>query len=557
VSDPLVATRATAVWPRRTLLTALLVAGVVGLRALDRAVVRGYRDDVGAQAQQAAAALEGALTNRVARLHSLVASLGAAANPAARRERFHVIAEEIQRSAPDVRFQYLIDTAGIVQELHGLDTLGAARIRIATTSEAFHAARASLAPRLSSTIPLLGGGLGLVVYDPILRRGRIIGFVGGGVAYSALFSGPLARQLGSRTPSHVLDDRGTEINRSAAFPETLSVADQSRLLTRDVILPDGRRWQLQVMIGAREPAAARAAVWIIGLALLATLIVIAVREERRAEAAALHTIHLEGLSRRLLDANLELEERAAQVIEANRAKSRFLAHVSHELRTPLNAILGYNGLAREGIYGPLSPELAEAHERIRTAATHLLGVVDSVLDLSKLELNRLGVDPTDVRIDALLADIAALVEPGAEAKGLRLDVVIEPDVPLLRTDARHLRRALLALVSNAIKYTDSGAITLAASYDASTREPHVAIAVEDTGPGIAAEDHARIFEEFEQVRPAGRGDSIARGAGLGLTVARKLVRLLGGDVCLVSARGAGARFVITLPLHAFAAVART
>jgi signal transduction histidine kinase len=552
--------RATRGWPRRVLLVVLLTAGAVGLRVLEGTVVAGYRADVDAQALQAAAAVEGAVVARVGRLHSLQQSLAGVSTAAARRERFRMIAEEIQRSGSDVRAQYLIDTTGAVDALETVDTgdvrLRASRLRIVGGTEAFHAARSARAARISATVPLRDGDTGVVVYDPIVQGSRVVGFVGADFSYASLFGGPLARQLRSHTPIRVVDQRGATITRSPNFPVTLAEGDVSRLLTRDVVLPGDRRWRVQLLVGASEPFAARAALWLVGLALLGTLVIVALREERRAASTALQMVRLEGLSRSLLDANLRLEERAVQVAEANRAKSRFLAHVSHELRTPLNAILGYNALAREGVYGPLAGPLADAHERIRAASTHLLGVVDAVLDLSKLELNRLEIETADVRVDLLLAEVAAMIEPGAEAKGLRVDVVVEPSVPVLHTDARHLRRALFALAANAVRFTDAGSVTLAASYDGAADPPCVALAVADTGRGIAPEDHERIFLEFEQVRPPGRGDSITRGAGLGLAVARRLVHALGGTMHLASAPDAGARFVITLPEASFAGVAR-
>jgi signal transduction histidine kinase len=246
---------------------------------------------------------------------------------------------------------------------------------------------------------------------------------------------------------------------------------------------------------------------------------------------------------------MSLEERAQQIAAAHRAKSRFLANVSHELRTPLNAIVGYNSLALDGLYGELSAHLRVAHERIRTAAEHLLNLVNDILDLSKIEVGRMEVTPERVDLAAVLDGVAAVVEPIAAAKGVRLDVVVGRDLPALETDARHLRQILLHLASNAVKFTERGSVTIAARRDGA----RAAVAVSDTGVGIAAGDLDRIFDEFEQVRPGGRGDSIERGTGLGLALARKLARLLGGDVTVESQVGAGSRFTLTLPVSGAAA----
>jgi polar amino acid transport system substrate-binding protein len=255
------------------------------------------------------------------------------------------------------------------------------------------------------------------------------------------------------------------------------------------------------------------------------------------------------MSRDLLDANVRLEERAQQIAEANRAKSRFLANVSHELRTPLNAIVGFNSLATDGIYGPLPAPLKSAHERIRAAAEHLLGLVNDVLDLSKIEVGRMDVDLETTDLAALLDSVVTVIEPIATAKGLEMDVILGQDLPRITTDRRHVRQILLNLASNAIKFTERGSVTLIARRSKDPGPESVLVMVEDTGVGIEADDIARIFEEFEQVRPSGRGDSLERGTGLGLAIARKLARLLGGDVNVTSRKGVGSRFTLQLPIH--------
>jgi signal transduction histidine kinase len=273
------------------------------------------------------------------------------------------------------------------------------------------------------------------------------------------------------------------------------------------------------------------------------VVFLALREEFRARRFAAYSHDLELLSRDLLDANMRLEERSQQIAEANRAKSRFLANVSHELRTPLNAIVGYNALALDGMYGELPQPLRASHQRVQAAADHLLSLVNDVLDLSKIEVGRMDLEIEVVDLDSVLDGVATVVEPAAEAKGLRVDVVVARDLPKIATDPRHLRQILLNLVANAIKFTERGSVTVVAKRDGDK----VAISVEDTGIGIASADLERIFEEFEQVRPSGRGDSMQRGPGLGLAIARKMARLLGGDVSVVSQPGRGSCFTVLLP----------
>jgi signal transduction histidine kinase len=272
------------------------------------------------------------------------------------------------------------------------------------------------------------------------------------------------------------------------------------------------------------------------------------REDARAERIAMHSFNLELLSRDLLDANVRLEDRAQQVTEANMAKSRFLANVSHELRTPLNAIVGYNALALSGLYGELSSEHRSAHDRIRTAADHLLRVVNDVLDLSKIEVGRMEVDVRTITLEPLLEGVISIVEPVAEAKDVRIDLVVSRDLPPVNTDPRHVRQILMNLATNAIKFTERGSITIVAKPGDGADAGRVLICVEDTGIGIAERDLGRIFDEFEQVRPSARGDSIARGTGLGLAVSRKLARLVGGDVRVESRFGTGSRFTLVVPI---------
>jgi signal transduction histidine kinase len=305
---------------------------------------------------------------------------------------------------------------------------------------------------------------------------------------------------------------------------------------------------VEVAIPRLQPLVARLVNWLVGSLLLVLVVLLVVREKAQSERFAERTTELEILSRDLLDANVRLEERAQQIAEANRAKSRFLANVSHELRTPLNAIVGYNSLARDGVYGELPAQLGGVHDRIAAAADHLIGLVNDVLDLSKIEVGRMAVEPQPVNIGALVDAVATVIEPMANAKRLHVDVVIARDVPEIQTDPSHLRQILLNLTSNAVKFTERGTITIVARRRPPEVGDGIVVTVEDTGIGIAPGDQERIFQEFEQVRPSGRGDSLERGTGLGLAIARKLARLLGGDVQVQSVPGSGSRFLLTLPL---------
>jgi two-component sensor histidine kinase len=161
----------------------------------------------------------------------------------------------------------------------------------------------------------------------------------------------------------------------------------------------------------------------------------------------------------------------------------------------------------------------------------------------------MSIEPGLVDLAALLDSVASVVEPTAAAKGVHIDVVLGRELPRLTTDARHLRKVLLNLTTNAVKFTEQGVVTLVARRDPDAPEQRMLLAVEDTGIGIAFADQARIFEEFEQVLSDARGDSLRRGTGLGLPIARKLTRLLGGDIELESTPGVGSRFIVRIPME--------
>ena len=259
----------------------------------------------------------------------------------------------------------------------------------------------------------------------------------------------------------------------------------------------------------------------------------------------------------------ELEQLSADLYRANRAKAEFLASVSHELRTPLSAIVGFVDLLRDGTYGELSPRQRGPVERIESSANHLRDLVEHVLDLAKMAAGRIEVHREPVRLRPFVIDVASEIEPLAAAKGLALSINVPVTLPRIETDLSHLRRILVNLLGNAVKFTPSGSITIRAeslpepaagtrAYDG--KRPAIAmhgawivLQVIDTGIGIAPGDQERIFEEFEQVDPGTRTDSERRGTGLGLAISRRLARLLDGDLTVESALGTGSAFSVWLP----------
>jgi PAS domain S-box-containing protein len=229
-------------------------------------------------------------------------------------------------------------------------------------------------------------------------------------------------------------------------------------------------------------------------------------------------------------------------VEADQAKADFLAVMSHELRTPLNAIIGYTDLFLMGIPVALPGEVQPQLGRVRAAARHLLELIDEILTFARLEAGQEEVHREAVEAADLVHDAASLVEPLAMERGLDFRVEGADGVGTLRTDVRKVRQILVNLLGNAVKFTERGAVSIRAVRDGGD----ALFQVDDTGIGIAGEQLPRIFEPFQQVEQTTirtRG-----GSGLGLTVARQLARLLGGDVTCTSRVGEGSRFLLRLPL---------
>ncbi len=238
----------------------------------------------------------------------------------------------------------------------------------------------------------------------------------------------------------------------------------------------------------------------------------------------------------------ELADRSEQLERASRHKSEFLANMSHELRTPLNAIIGYTELTLDGIYGEVSDRVLEVLGRVRTSGQHLLGLINAVLDLSRIEAGQLVLAPAPYSPRDLVHTVVAQVESLAAAKGLRLRVTLPSDLPNGVGDERRLTQVLLNLVGNAIKFTDVGEVAIRVV----AMDGHFTFAVTDTGPGVAEADRERIFGEFQQAddrRVRERG-----GTGLGLAIARRIVELHGGRIWLESEVGRGSTFTFTVPL---------
>jgi signal transduction histidine kinase len=249
----------------------------------------------------------------------------------------------------------------------------------------------------------------------------------------------------------------------------------------------------------------------------------------------------------------ELAERAALALDnallfekarsADAAKSNFLAVMSHEFRTPLSAILGYADILTAEIHGGLNDRQRTHLERVKASVRHLSHLVDEILSFASMEAGRERVRKGAVDVTALAGDVVAIMEPIAEAAGLELRTRL-PDQPVSAiTDASKVRQILINLLSNALKYTVSGSVSLTLV----SQDDRILCGVRDTGPGIPEEHAERVFEPFWQVdRNDGRRIS---GTGLGLSVARRLARLLGGDLRLEPPTDGGSLFILDLPME--------
>jgi signal transduction histidine kinase len=239
----------------------------------------------------------------------------------------------------------------------------------------------------------------------------------------------------------------------------------------------------------------------------------------------------------------EIQEKSRQVEEASKHKSQFLANMSHELRTPLNAILGYAELVLDGIYGDAPEKMRNVLERIQTNGKHLLGLINDVLDLSKIEAGQLVLSLNDYSIKDMMQGVYVAVEPLAGNKKLDFKLEVPPDLPPARGDERRLSQVLLNLVGNAIKFTDTGEVAIKAA----AANGSYTVAVTDTGPGIAEADQAKIFEEFQQSEST--HTKAKGGTGLGLAIAKRIVELHGGRLWVESTLGSGSKFFFTVPLR--------
>jgi signal transduction histidine kinase len=269
-------------------------------------------------------------------------------------------------------------------------------------------------------------------------------------------------------------------------------------------------------------------------------------QDRTEEAESRHRLEemseqVREVNQRLLAAALQEQEWAEKAEVSNRAKSDFLAMMSHELRTPLSGIVGYADILDAEIGGPLSAIQHDSVNRMKVCTAHLMDLIEDVLLFAQLEAGAVQVRPERVDLCELARESAAVVEPTATNKGLKVRVST-PDHPLTaETDPRKVRQILVNLLGNAVKFTEEGEIRI----DVREEPGGICCRVEDTGIGIDASDLERVFDPFAQCEQV----TVRRfgGAGLGLAISRSLARMLGGDIRLKSALSVGSTFLVSIP----------
>jgi signal transduction histidine kinase len=366
-----------------------------------------------------------------------------------------------------------------------------------------------------------------------------------GYVLASLLIGVVLAALAMRVAAHSVDLRRRALGASLLTGAICGLHFTAMAAVR--FEPDPRIVVPDVIMAPEWLAVAVAAVTImlIALGFVGALVDqhVAGRAAEDAERLRAHVLALESTKRELEATAANLETALAEAAAGSEAKSQFLATMGHELRTPLNAVIGFAEILTTEAFGPLANERYKQYAGdIYRSGTHLLGLINHVLDFSKLNAGRLDLHDELVEIAEVVNDAMQMVRVQATGAGLALETRIDPALPILRADSRRLRQVLLNLLSNAVKFTPSGGrIEVAAA----VQEGEISITVTDTGIGIAPEDLPKALERFGQVD--GRLSRKYEGTGLGLPLSKRLIELHGGRFEIESAPGAGTRVRVVFP----------
>ena len=435
-----------------------------------------------------------------------------------------------------------------------------------TDREYFRLARAGSSTIAGVTTPQLLLDRAVIVVAPAQSQGsdKVVGVLIGEIRGDDL-ARHLRSQLGPFEDLYVLDGAGRLVGRAAApvraalelrgdpivqqMLNGTSVAGELRdpltgtiglLSSAPVVVTGGAAWTVVVVQAAGGVEAETAGVLAEQRALRLVLVAILL-----AGSFAFAQVAARSLRQRRMLANAlgEVEAKSREVEAANRHKSEFLANMSHELRTPLNAIIGFSDVLVARMFGEINPKQGEYLGDIRSSGQHLLSLINDILDLSKVEAGRMELQLGRFSLADALQSVVMMLRERAAERGIALRTEIDPGIDLVEADERKVKQIVLNLLTNAVKFTPAGGqIDLRAT----RAGDGVAVAITDTGVGIAPVDQARVFEEFAQARTGATGEQ--EGTGLGLTLSRKFVELHGGTISVASGLGTGSTFTFTLPL---------
>jgi PAS domain S-box-containing protein len=265
--------------------------------------------------------------------------------------------------------------------------------------------------------------------------------------------------------------------------------------------------------------------------------------EQLERGAAQLELKVQEATAELAEQNELLRRQHIALEQASALKSQFLANMSHEFRTPLNAILGYTHMLLHGVSGAISDQQRKSLSRIDSNSRHLLALINDILDITRIEAGRMPLNLSTFAVPELVTEVMSELEPIIRRSALKVTARMARNLRPIKSDRQKVKQVVLNLLSNALKFTPAGSVTISASYDDKKR--WVAISVQDTGIGIAADDQAKVFEDFRQL-----DSSPARGyggTGLGLSICRRLAQMLGGSIELVSDVSRGSTFILRLP----------
>lgn len=241
------------------------------------------------------------------------------------------------------------------------------------------------------------------------------------------------------------------------------------------------------------------------------------------------------VEKELKDANIRLKE-------VDRLKSVFLSSMSHELKTPLNSIIGFTGIILMGMAGKITEEQQNHLSIVKDSANHLLGLIEDILDISRIEAGKVELSPGEFGLNEIISEVVEIISPAINEKKLKLIQEVPEGITLF-SDKRRIKQVLINLLSNAVKFTDKGSVKIAAKV---LKDTMLEIRIADTGIGIKSDDMNKLFRPFQQIEPP--PGKTHKGTGLGLHLCKKLVILLGGDISAKSEYGSGSEFTFIIPV---------